>query len=80
MNVLSLLKEYLDKLGLHTVLVNNTLIFWTQDTVPVPQNEWLDNWMSEYYYPQIDEDKLKLEVQKQWETGSSIKLSQLPND
>jgi len=36
MNVLSLLKEYLDKLGLHTVLVNNTLIFWTQDTVPVP--------------------------------------------
>lgn len=77
MNVLSLLKEYLDKLGLHTVLVNNTLIFWTQDTVPVPQNEWLDNWMSEYYYPQIDEDKLKLEVQKQWETGSSIKLSDL---
>ena len=79
MNVLNLLKEYLDKLGLYTVLVNNTLIFWTQDTVPVPQNEWLDNWMSEYYYPQIDEDKLKLEVQKQWETGSSIKLSQLPN-
>ena len=77
MNVLSLLKEYLDKLGLHTVLVNNTLILWTQDTVPVPQNEWLDNWMSEYYYPQIDEDKLKLEVQKQWETGSSIKLSNL---
>lgn len=77
MNVLSLLKEYLDKLGLHTVLLNNTLILWTQDTVPVPQNEWLDNWMSEYYYPQIDEDKLKLEVQKQWETGSSIKLSNL---
>lgn len=77
MNVLSLLKEYLDKLGLHTVLVNNTLILWTQDTVPVPQNEWLDNWMSKYYYPQIDEDKLKLEVQKQWETGSSIKLSNL---
>ena len=79
MNVLNLLKEYLDKLGLYTVLVNNTLIFWTQDTVPVPQNEWLDNWMNTYYYPQIDEDKLKLEVQKQWETGSSIKLSQLPN-
>ncbi len=77
MNVLNLLKEYLDKLGLHTVLLNNTLILWTQDTVPVPQNEWLDNWMSEYYYPQIDEDKLKLEVQKQWETGSSIKLSNL---